>query len=126
MAAACICQPNLLEINVSDGPLDMIRKKRKIQQPQLRPPLRENKRQPHFSVRKVNQSYIISLHKEITCQLIAEIVKQKLSRIWEKVYIPSYELISDKDGNQIYVEQSVDENRLTSEIMEKLDPTILI
>ncbi|CAI4963011.1 CPS_HP_G0138530.mRNA.1.CDS.1 [Saccharomyces cerevisiae] len=122
MAAACICQPNLLEINVSDGPLDMIRKKRKIQQPQLRPPLRENKRQPHFSVRKVNQSYIISLHKEITCQLIAEIVKQKLSRIWEKVYIPSYELISDKDGNQIYVEQSVDENRLTSEIVEKLDP----
>ena len=32
-----------------------------------------------------------------------------------KIYIPSYELISDKDGNQIYVEQSVDENRLTSE-----------
>ena len=122
MAAACICQPNLLEINVSDGPLDMIRKKRKIQQPQPGPFLRENKRQPQFSVRRVNHCYIISLYKEITCQLITEIIKKKLSRIWGKVYIPSYELISDNHGNQHYVEQGVDEDRLSSEIMEKLNP----
>ncbi|CAI4037010.1 hypothetical protein SMKI_16G3080 [Saccharomyces mikatae IFO 1815] len=122
MATACIYQPNFIEINVSDGPLDMIRKKRKLQQPQQDPSPRESKRQPQFSIRKIKHSYILSLYKEITFQLVAEIIKKKISKIWGKVYIPSYELVSDSNGNQVYVEQDVNEDKLSSEIMMRLNP----
>ncbi|CAI4054115.1 hypothetical protein SKDZ_16G4100 [Saccharomyces kudriavzevii ZP591] len=125
MAATCICQPNLLEINVSDGPLNMIRKRRKIQQSLSGSFLRENKRQPQFSLRKINHCYILSFYREITCQLITEILQKKISRLWGKLYIPSYELISDNRGNQIYVEQGVEEDKLVSEIMKRVNPSLI-
>ncbi|CAI4055229.1 hypothetical protein SUVZ_16G4240 [Saccharomyces uvarum] len=125
MATACIFQPSLLEVNASNEPSNMIRKRRKIQQPQPGLLLRENKLQPQIFLRNLNHCYILSLYKEITCQLIAEILHKKISKIWGKVYIPSYELISDSHGNQLYVEQGVDENKLASEIMKRLNPNLI-
>lgn len=125
MATACIFQPSLLDVNASNEPSNMARKRRKIQQPQPGSLLRENKLQPQILLRNLNHCYVLSLYKEITCQLIAEILHRKISKIWGKVYIPSYELISDNHGNQLYVEQSVDENKLASEIMKRLNPNLI-
>ncbi|CAI1784252.1 hypothetical protein SEUBUCD646_0P04190 [Saccharomyces eubayanus] len=125
MATACIFQPNLLKVNASDEPSNMIRKRRRIQQSQPGSLLRENKLQPQIFLRNLNHCYILSLYKEITCQLIGEILHQKISKIWGKVYIPSYELISDIHGNQLYVEQGVDENKLVSEILKRLNPNLI-
>ncbi|CCC70848.1 hypothetical protein NCAS_0F03640 [Naumovozyma castellii] len=122
-----VFQNNFLPDNLDEPQM----KRRKGNQHQTFIPRRKSKRQADpskelkYSVAKTNSGYILSILKSVPKRILSREIHKQLLELREQYYRPVYQIVEDFAGNQLYMEETPDEDALLESVLPHLNMSLI-